>query len=85
MWGQMGGYGWDGWGWGGMGFGMIGMSLFWILLIVAIVALVRGMWGGGNPPAGEQKRTALDILKERYARGEIGRDEFEQKRRDLSD
>lgn len=86
MWGQAGGYGWDGgWGWGGMGFGMIGMSLFWILLIVAIVALVRSMWGSGNPPESGQKRTALDVLKERYARGEIGRDEFEQKKRDLSD
>ena len=44
MWGHMGD--WSGWGWGGMGFGMIGMSLFWILLIVAIVALVKGVWGG---------------------------------------
>lgn len=82
MWGH---YGWDGWGWAGMGFGMIGMSLFWILLVIALVALVRGMWGSGNPPESGQRRTALDILKERYARGEIERDEFEQKKRDLSE
>lgn len=82
MWGN---YGWDGWGWGGMGFGMIGMSLFWVLLIVVIVALTRGLWSGSGPSGGERKRTALDILKERYARGEIDREEFEQKKRDLSD
>jgi putative membrane protein len=78
----MGGYGWEGgWGWGGM----IGMSLFWILIVVAIVALVRGMWGGGGASSGgQQERAALDILKERYARGEIEREEFELKKRDLS-
>ena len=81
MWGHMGGYGWDGgWGWGGM----IGMSLFWILIVVAIVALVRGLWGGGASSERRQEKTALDILKERYARGEIEREEFEQKKRDLS-
>jgi len=80
---------WDpsGYGWG-MGFGMIGMGLFWIVLIVAVVALLRGQWGGGwggGPPAERPPRSALDILKERYARGEIGREEFEEKKRDLSD
>jgi len=60
------------------------MWIFWIILIVlfaaAVGALVRrggatGFWG--------RERTALEILKERYARGEIDRDEYEQKRRDL--
>ncbi len=83
MWGNMGD--WSGWGWGGMGFGVIGMSLFWILLVVAIIALVRGMWASGASSAERrQEKSALDILKERYARGEIEREEFEQKRRDLS-
>ncbi|MDK9704719.1 MAG: SHOCT domain-containing protein [Sulfuritalea sp.] len=80
MWGHMGD--WSGWGWGGMGFGMIGMSLFWILLIVAIVALVKGGWGGAAL-SGRRPEEPLDILKQRYARGEIEREEFEQKRRDL--
>lgn len=81
MWGHMGGYGWEGgWGWGGM----IGMSLFWILVVVAIVALVRGIWSGGAASERRPQRTALDILNERYARGEIEREEFEQKKRDLS-
>ena len=80
MWGNMGD--WSGWGWGGMGFGPIGMALFWILLIAAIVVLVKAVSGGGATER-RQERTALDILKERYARGEIEREEFEQKRRDL--
>ncbi len=82
MWGYMGNY--DG-GWGWMGFGMIGMSLFWILLVVAIVGLVRGTWRSGPPIERRQEKTALDILKERYARGEIEKEEFTQKRRDLAD
>ena len=75
MWAYMGN---GGWGW--MGFGMIGMSLFWIFLIIGIVALLKAFWGPGTA----RERTALDILKERYARGEIEKQEFEQKRRDLS-
>lgn len=82
MWGGMGD--WSGWGWGGMGVGMIGMSLFWILLIVAIVALVKGAGGGAASSDRKQVEAPLDILKQRYARGEIEREEFEQKKHDLS-
>ena len=82
MWGYMGNY--DG-GWGWMGFGMIGMSLFWIFLIIGVVALVRGTWGFGASPARHPGKAALDILKERYARGEIEKEEFAQKKRDLAD
>jgi len=71
-----------GWGWG-MGLGMISMVLVWVLVILGIVILVKWIAAGssvaGQPPA----KTALDILKERYARGEIGREEFEQKKRDI--
>ena len=80
MWGYMGN---GGWGW--MSFGMIGMSLFWILLAVAIVALVRGTWRSGPSIERPQEKTALDILRERYARGEIEKEEFAQKKRDLAD
>lgn len=75
MWGNMGNY-----GWGGMGFGML---LFWGLLIVAVVFLVRSTWGPGACSGRNREKTALDLLKERYARGEIEREEFEQKKRDL--
>ncbi len=76
---MMWGYG----GFGGGGFG-IGMALFWGLIIAAIVMLVRGF--GGGSAAGELRardRTPLEILGERYAKGEIDKDEFDQKRRDL--
>lgn len=83
MWGGAGSYGhmWDG-GWFGMGFGLIGTLLFWILIILGVAALVKWLAGGrtSSPPP----KTALDIVKERYARGEIDKEEFEQKKRDLS-
>ena len=74
----------NGFGYGGAGMG-IGMLLFWGLLIAAIVLLVRGF--GASPAAGEtrlREKTALDILRERYAKGEIDKAEFEQKRGDLA-
>ena len=69
-------------GWG-MGFGGPFMILFWILVIVGIVILVK--WLGDQSSAGRASRdkSALEILRERYARGEINREEYEQKRRDL--
>lgn len=77
-------WGYDGFGYGGFGMG-IGMLLFWGLIIAAIVVLVRGFGGSskGSAPRLPEK-TALDILRERYARGEIDKAEFEEKRRDLS-
>ena len=74
------GYGWGGWGLGYPGFGMI---VVWVLIIVLAVWLVRGFAGTG--PERNKSKSARKILEERYARGEIDRDEFEQKRRDLSD
>ena len=77
-------WGYDGFGYGGIGMG-IGMLFFWGLIIAAIVVLVRGFGaksGGGEPRLRE--KTALDILGERYARGEIDKAEFEEKRRDLA-
>jgi putative membrane protein len=81
MWGYMG----DGYSWGGMVFGMVSMLLFWVLLIAAVVILIRYAGGGGISSGRQQEKTALNILKERYARGEIEREEFEQKKRDLSE
>jgi len=73
-------WGYDGLGFGGFGMG-IGMLVFWGLLIAGIVLLVRNV--SRSPGAGERDKTALDILRERYAKGEIDKAEFEQKRDDL--
>ena len=74
--------GWaDGYGW--MGFGWIVMILFWVLVIVGAIALVRWFGMRDRGSGDTSRRTPLEILQERYARGEIERDEYEQKRRDL--
>ncbi|MGE5319275.1 MAG: SHOCT domain-containing protein [Hyphomicrobiaceae bacterium] len=65
----------------GLGGSWIGMGLWWIVLIVIVGLLLWGVTGSGStPPANE---SALEVLKKRYARGEINREEFEQKKRDL--
>jgi putative membrane protein len=66
-----------------MGFGYFFMIAFWALVVLGIVALVRWLMSQSGTRDGRGK-TALEILQERYARGEIGRDEYEQKRKDLS-
>ena len=75
---------WGG-GWYGMMFGPLFMLLTLAVLVAAVVLLVR--WAGGPwqqlPPP--PSRTPLDILKERFARGEIDKDEFEQRRRVLGE
>lgn len=63
-----------------MGWGGLWMVLWWVLPILGIVALVK--WIGGADGR-RQGKTALDILKERYARGEIDREEFQSRMRDL--
>ena len=74
--------GWgSGWGW----FGMIIMAAFWIAVIVGIVFLIR--WLAIAAASGSRKTSAedssLEILKKRYARGDIGKEEFEAKKKDL--
>ena len=73
-------YGFDHGGW--MYGGGIGMPLWWLIAIVLVVALAVNLVR--RPGRGAAEKTALDFLKERYARGEIGKDEFEQKKRDIA-
>ena len=70
-----------GWGGGWGGFALFHMLLWWVLIVLGIVVLVKWLAGGGRPHHGGR---ALEVLKERYARGEIGKEEFEQKKRDLA-
>jgi putative membrane protein len=59
------------------------MGLIWLVPLVLVGVLVWLLARGPRGSTSENSRTALEILKERYARGEIGKDEFEQKKRDL--
>jgi putative membrane protein len=70
--------GMNGWSWG-MGFGGFFMILFWAVIIIGAVVLIR--WLVDQSKDG---KTALQILQERYARGELQREEYEQKKRDLT-
>lgn len=70
------------WGWWGIwGIAMmLFVFLFWALVIVAIVLGIRWLLRQGRP---EVSDSALEILRQRYARGEINREEFEARRKDL--
>lgn len=70
---------WWMWGAGGIVM-MLGMLLFWAAVITAIVVGVRWLTREGREPRAD---SALGILRERYARGDISREEFEQRRQDL--
>jgi putative membrane protein len=71
------------WGGGGMWFGPLWMIVWLAVLVAVIVAVVRwlgGIGGGGDGPT----RTARDILDQRYARGEIDRDEYTKRKHDIA-
>ncbi|MFH0906866.1 MAG: SHOCT domain-containing protein [bacterium] len=70
---------WSGWGMGW--FGWIFMILFWGLIIGLVIVLIQRLTDQGK--TGESNSSALDILKKRYAQGEINKQEFEEKKKDL--
>ncbi|TAL79515.1 MAG: SHOCT domain-containing protein [Burkholderiaceae bacterium] len=72
-------------GQGCAGLGMLGMGIFWILIIALIFMLIWRVLGYGHNCSHDTplQKTALDILREHYAAGEMGRGEFQQKMRDF--
>jgi len=58
------------------------MWIFWILLIIAIVFIFQNMTKGNSSP-GSGNDSALEILKKRYARGEIDDEEYERRKNEL--
>lgn len=78
--GMMGG------GWWGPGYGLFGwlfMLLFWVLIIAGVVLIVRWLIGEAKSTQSGSSETPLDILKKRYASGEITKEQFEAMKRDL--
>ncbi|MCT2398116.1 SHOCT domain-containing protein [Novosphingobium mangrovi (ex Huang et al. 2023)] len=77
--GAMMGYGWQGWG--------IAHGIFWLVILVAVVvitlALVRRLGSDDSKRNDSPRPTALEVLDERYARGEIDREEYLQRKKDL--
>jgi putative membrane protein len=75
------------WGYGGLGQGLwwaggLMMLVVWAAVITGVVFLVRFLVRQGSRH--EQAVDALEILKSRYARGELSREEYERMRRDLA-
>lgn len=76
--GMIGNYGYGMMGYGGMFFGLI----FWIIIIVGVYLLIKYLIEQNKARTGEEK-SALDIAKERYAKGEITKEEFEEMKKRL--
>ena len=76
--------------WFGMMMAPFMMVIFIVIALAVILPLIRWMgfgppwWQGHNPPPFPLQKTALDILNERFARGEIDRNEYEEKKRIIS-
>ena len=71
---------------GGMIFGGIFMWIFWLILLILVLLVIRAAVGSISTSSGTSQSTGdspLEILKKRYARGEIDEQEFKRRRREL--
>ncbi len=82
--GAYGDHGHMGGSWGGMVFGPLFGLLFIAAIAIAVVLVVRALGGGGPAARGGAARSALDILDERFARGEIDSEEYEERKKALA-
>ena len=75
-----------GWGYGMGWIGMIFMAVFWIAVIVGIIFLIRWLVISTRTEDHKARHedSAIEILRKRYARGEINKEEFEEKKKDLA-
>lgn len=71
-------------GWGGAGFFGLGHLVWWALIIGGVIVLVRWLMRNGSRSSDDSEHRALSILKERYARGEIDKAEFDMRKRDIA-
>ena len=68
----------------GLGYGYMGLGLiFWILIIAGVIMLIKSLTEQGKKAGGDQQMSAMELLKVRYARGEITTDEFEEMKKRL--
>lgn len=77
------------WGWGpemmGWGGGFV-MVIFWVVIIVGVTLLVKWLTASSGKEAGTSaKESPMEILKRRYAAGEIDKKEFEERKKGLED
>ena len=72
--------------WGMGWFGGIFSVILWVLVIVGLVLLIKWLirMSKGGIEVRDRSSRALDILRERYAKGEIDKEEFEEKKKDLT-
>jgi putative membrane protein len=74
------------WGWGHMAFGGVMMIMFWGGIIILVVLFARSLGGGGYRDAPSRVRQSpIEILQERFAKGEIDQKEYDDRRRILSE
>lgn len=67
----------------GFFFGPILMVIFWVIVVALIVSMIKRAHGGHGGCCGHGGSDALEVLKERYAKGEIDKKEFTEKKKDL--
>lgn len=71
----------------GMGYGVFGlfiMILFWALFLGGVIFGIRWLLHDGDPASPPGRDTPMEILRKRYARGEIDKEEFGSRKRDLA-